>query len=51
MAVFSLLLLQSDNCARVERGCPGVVTQKTPRGLGPTEWEEALLKYAEARAR
>jgi magnesium-dependent phosphatase 1 len=35
-----------DHCANVERLCPGVVTQRTPRGLQEREWQLALAAYA-----
>lgn len=35
-----------DHCGNVERSCPGVVTQRTPRGLQKREWETGLQKYA-----
>ena len=34
----------------VERACPGVVTQTTPRGMQETEWRNGLRKYAQAKA-
>ena len=37
-----------DNCARVARGCKGVVTQKTPHGLCKEAWALCLAKYVEA---
>ena len=40
----------SDHCAMVERACPGVVTQRTPRGMQVTEWRNGLRKYAAAAA-
>ena len=36
----------SDNCEVVERGCPGVTTFKTPRGMQKEEWYAGLAKYA-----
>eukprot|EP01041_Mallomonas_annulata_P005702 gene5702-11508_t len=36
-----------DHCGNVEKYCPGVVTQRTPRGLQKREWESALLKYSQ----
>lgn len=39
--------LWSDHCAFVERNCPGVVTQRTPRGMTVKEWRDGLRKYAE----
>ena len=36
----------SDHCSMVARGCPGVVTQTTPRGLQTTEWKNGLRKFA-----
>jgi magnesium-dependent phosphatase 1 len=38
----------SDHCAMVERACPGVVTQRTPRGMQPDEWRRGLTKFAQA---
>ena len=35
-----------DHCANVEKYCPGVVTQRTPRGLQAREWQLALAAYA-----
>lgn len=35
-----------NNCATVERGCPGVVTQRTPNGLTYDEFNACLTKYA-----
>ena len=37
----------SDHCGIVERNCPGVVTQRTPRGMTEFEWEQGLKKYAQ----
>ena len=37
-----------DNCATVERGCPGVTTMKTPNGMTVQEWRAGLEKYADA---
>ena len=34
-----------NHCAAVERGCPGVTTQRTPRGLQISEFKAALDKY------
>lgn len=34
-----------NNCASVERGCPGVVAVKTPRGLQSSEFKRALELY------
>ncbi|KAG5175452.1 magnesium-dependent phosphatase-1 [Tribonema minus] len=39
-----------NNCAEVERGCPGVVTMKTPDGLTVDKWRQALDKYARTAA-
>ena len=39
----------SDHCAMVERACPGVVTQRTPRGMTEQEWENGLRKFAQAK--
>ena len=36
----------SDNCGLVETHCKGVVTQRTPRGMGAAEWRAGLEKYA-----
>lgn len=36
----------SDNCAVVERGCPGVTTMQTPNGMTAAEWRAGLQKYA-----
>ena len=33
----------------VERACPGVVTQRTPRGMQATEWRNGLRKFAQTR--
>lgn len=38
--------LWGDHCANVARNCPGVVTQKTPRGLQTSEWKAALRAYS-----
>ena len=43
-------LLRSDHCAMVERACPGVVTQRTPRGMTAQEWRNGLKKFADAAA-
>mmetsp|Transcript_19538 Transcript_19538/g.38001 ORF Transcript_19538/g.38001 Transcript_19538/m.38001 type:complete len:179 (+) Transcript_19538:121-657(+) len=40
-----------DNCADVERGCPGVVTMKTPSGMQEKEWQAGLAKFAAAKAK
>jgi len=43
-----------DHCGQVERACKeaktgrGVVTVRTPYGLGVEEWEEGLAKYADS---
>mmetsp|Transcript_14150 Transcript_14150/g.22006 ORF Transcript_14150/g.22006 Transcript_14150/m.22006 type:complete len:80 (-) Transcript_14150:31-270(-) len=37
-----------DNCADVERGCPGVVTMRTPDGMTVEKWQEGLSKFAKA---
>ena len=34
-----------DHCEIVPRYCPGVVTQRTPKGLQVGEWEAALEKF------
>jgi len=39
----------SDHCSMVERACPGVVTQRTPRGMQATEWRNGLRKFAQTR--
>mmetsp|Transcript_46899 Transcript_46899/g.77845 ORF Transcript_46899/g.77845 Transcript_46899/m.77845 type:complete len:300 (-) Transcript_46899:56-955(-) len=39
-----------DHCAAVEKGCPGVVTQRTPNGMLETEWRNGLRKFAEKQA-
>jgi len=39
--------LWGDHCTNVQRNCPGVVTQKTPRGLQTTEWRLALRAYSD----
>jgi magnesium-dependent phosphatase 1 len=39
----------SDHCAIVSRNCPGVVAQRTPRGLQYSEWVNGLKKFAEAK--
>lgn len=39
-----------DNCAIVERHCPGVVAQRTPRGLQVHEFELGLRKFAERKS-
>ena len=36
----------SDHCRMVEMNCKGVVTQKTPHGMTPAEWNNGLKKYA-----
>jgi magnesium-dependent phosphatase 1 len=35
----------------VERGCPGVVTTRTPNGMTVAEWEQGLRKFATAAAK
>lgn len=40
----------SNHCEIVARNCPGVVTQRTPRGMQHSEWLSGLKKYADARA-
>lgn len=40
-----------DNCADVERGCPGVVTFKTPSGMTVQNWNDGLAKFAKAKGR
>ena len=39
----------SDHCAIVSQNCPGVVAQRTPRGLQYSEWVNGLKKFAEAK--
>jgi len=39
-----------DNCGDVERGCPGVVTCKTPSGMSVQNWNDGLAKFAKAKA-
>lgn len=39
----------SDHCRMVEQNCPGVVTQRTPRGMQTIEFQNALKKYAAAK--
>jgi len=39
----------SDHCTIVAKHCPGVVTQRTPRGLQYSEWENGLKKFAAAK--
>lgn len=34
-----------DHCANVERECPGVTVQRTPRGLQLAEWEAGLASF------
>jgi len=40
-----------DNCLVVERGCPGVVTQKTPNGMTEKEFRLGLEKFAKAKSK
>lgn len=35
-----------DNCADVRRGCPGVVTCKTPHGMTDETWAAGLAEFA-----
>ena len=35
-----------DHCGTVARNCPGVVTQRTPRGIQLNEWKSALQSFA-----
>ena len=35
----------SDHCEIVPRNCPGVVAQRTPRGMTVGEWEAGLEKF------
>lgn len=39
----------SDHCGIVERNCPGVVAQRTPRGLQVAEFRACLDRYAAVR--
>lgn len=39
-----------DHCAAVAQQCPGVVTQRTPRGLQRREWEMCLRNYQRKQA-
>jgi hypothetical protein len=39
-----------DNCGQVARGCPGVVTVRTPEGLTEAEWRAGLQRFAAAAA-
>ena len=39
-----------NNCADVERGCPGVVTVQTPDGMTEAKWREGLSKFASKMA-
>ena len=39
----------SDHCAIVSRNCPGVVSQRTPRGLQYSEFVSGLKKFAAAK--
>lgn len=36
-----------DHCANVANNCPGVITERTPRGMTKTAWESCLRKYAQ----
>lgn len=36
----------SDHCGLVAANCPGVVTQRTPRGMQEHEWRNGLRKFA-----
>jgi magnesium-dependent phosphatase 1 len=38
-----------DHCQAVERGCPGVVTRKTPNGLTIQDWNAALVSFAKSK--
>eukprot|EP00462_Mataza_sp_D1_P021517 CAMPEP_0175127070 /NCGR_PEP_ID=MMETSP0087-20121206/4195_1 /TAXON_ID=136419 /ORGANISM="Unknown Unknown, Strain D1" /LENGTH=188 /DNA_ID=CAMNT_0016409033 /DNA_START=9 /DNA_END=575 /DNA_ORIENTATION=- len=40
-----------DNCADVERSCPGVVTVKTPKGLTQELWLAGLLKFQASKSK
>lgn len=35
----------SDHCLMVHQNCPGVVTQRTPRGMQYSEWKLAFSNY------
>lgn len=37
----------SDHCTMVAMNCPGVVTQRTPRGMQYDEWVNGLKKYSD----
>ena len=39
----------SDHCAIVSQNCPGVVAQRTPRGLQYSEWVNGLKKFSAAK--
>ena len=39
-----------DNCGTVERGCVGVVAQRTPGGLQESEWDECIRRFQAKRA-
>jgi magnesium-dependent phosphatase 1 len=39
----------SDHVAMVSRACPGVIAQRTPRGLQEAEWQQALSMFANAQ--
>ena len=41
----------SDHCAIVSRNCPGVVSQRTPRGLQYSEFVTGLKKFAAAKSK
>jgi len=41
----------SDHCAIVSRNCPGVVAQRTPRGLQYSEFVTGLKKFAAAKSK
>ena len=34
-----------DHCGNVERQCPGVVTQRTPRGLRRSDWDACIAAF------
>ena len=38
----------SDHCTIVAAGCPGVVTQRTPRGMQYSEFQSGMKKFADA---
>ena len=40
-----------DHCGNVERLCPGVVTQRTPRGLRRGDWDSCISAFRSKLAR